>query len=67
MLLCSLPVAILGAVFRLMHYPYANQLLIVGLGSVAFGAVIRYFSEKTIDGVLTGLAPASVMAGARVS
>ena len=55
-LLFSLPVAILGSLFRLMHYPYGNQMLLVGLSSVALGALLRYFSEKTIDGYLTGAA-----------
>lgn len=59
----SLPVAILGAFFRLMHYPYANQILIVGLSSIALGALIKYFSEKTMEGYLTGIAVAAACIG----
>jgi len=55
-LLYSLPVAILGAAFKLMHFPYSNQLLIVGLSSVALGAVLKYFPEKKPDAYLTGSA-----------
>ena len=55
-LLCSLPVAIVGALFRLMHYPYGNQLLLIGLSSVIIGAMLKYFVEKTIDSYLTGAA-----------
>lgn len=53
-LLYSLPVAILGAAFKLMHFHAANQLLIVGLGSVALGALFKYFPEKKPDAYLTG-------------
>lgn len=53
-LLYSLPVAILGAAFKTMHWPYANQMLLVGLSSVGLAAFLRYASEKTIEGYVTG-------------
>ena len=59
MLLFSLPVAILGASFRLMHFPYGNMLLLVGLSSVIVGAALKYFSENNIDSYLTGAAIAA--------
>ena len=55
-LLIALPVAILGSVFKTMHYPYANQMLIVGLGSVALAGFLKYALEKTLDGYITGAA-----------
>jgi hypothetical protein len=56
----SLPVAILGAFFRLMHFNGANYMLTVGLSSVALGALLKYWSEKTLEGFLTGAGIATV-------
>ena len=52
----ALPIAILGAVFRLAHFPFANQLLVIGLASVAFWALFKYALEQTLEGYATGLA-----------
>jgi len=62
-LLYSLPVAILGAIFKYMHYPYANPMLIIGLSSVAMGALLKYVPEKTAEGYLMGfgIAIASIL------
>ena len=54
-LLYSLPVSIVGALFKILHFPYANQLLIVGLSSVGLGAFIKYSAEKTAEGYTTGI------------
>jgi hypothetical protein len=54
LLLVSLPVAIMGALFKILHWPYANQLLIVGIGSVALGSFLKYALEKTFDSYITG-------------
>jgi hypothetical protein len=51
-LLYSLPVAIIGAVFKYLHYPYANQMLIVGLTSVAIAALLKYIPQKNAEGYL---------------
>jgi hypothetical protein len=55
-LLASLGIAIVASVLKIMHLPGANQLLIVGLSTVGFAALIKYFSEKTLDGYITGAA-----------
>ena len=52
----ALPIAILGAVFRLAHLPFGDKLLVIGLVSVAFWALFKYALEKTLDGYATGLA-----------
>ena len=54
-LLYALPVGILGAVFKIMHYPYANQMLMVGLSTVAIGGLLRYAAEKTPEGYSIGI------------
>ncbi len=46
-LVISLPIAIAGAVFKIMHFNGSNILLLVGLGSTAIGAAIKYFFQKT--------------------
>ena len=53
-LLFSLAVAILGAIFKINHFPYSNELLMSGLGSVALAAFIRYAVEGTLQGYATG-------------
>ena len=53
-LLYSLPVAILGAIFKYQHYRYANEMLIVGLSSVAMGALLKYIPQKNAEGYLLG-------------
>ena len=53
-ILYSLPVAIVGAVFKYLHYPYANVLLTVGLPSVALAALLKYLPQKTAEGFLMG-------------
>ncbi len=50
----ALPVAIGGALFKIMHWPGANVLLIVGLSSVAITSFLKYTADKTIDGYLLG-------------
>ena len=55
-LLFALPVAILGSVFKTMHYPHSNQMLIAGLSSIAIASFLKYALEKTLDGYITGSA-----------
>ena len=52
----ALPIAILGSVFKTMHYAHSNQLLIVGLSSIAIASFLKYALEKTLDGYITGAA-----------
>ncbi len=53
-MLYSLPVAIVGAVFKYMHYPYANVMLTVGLPSIAIAALLKYLPQKNAEGFLMG-------------
>ena len=55
-LIMALPVAIAGAVFKLMHWNGANILLLVGLSSVAVASLMKYAAQNTLDGVIFGLA-----------
>ena len=50
----ALPIAIIGAGFRLAHWPFANQFLIIGLSSVAIWGFVKYALEKTIEGYAMG-------------
>ena len=49
-----------GAILRLMHFHGANPLLIVGLSSVAVGALMKYASQLTVQGIVTGIAIAAI-------
>ena len=53
-LMMSLPVSILGAVFKYMHMHGANILLMVGLPSVALAALLKYLPQKNAEGYLMG-------------
>ena len=55
-LVIALPVAIAGALFKMMHFNGSNILLLVGLGSIVMASAIKYFFLKTIDGFVTGAA-----------
>lgn len=55
-LLYSLPVTILGAAMRLKHIHGANQLLMVGLSTVALVALFKFWLKKTFEGYAAGTA-----------
>ncbi|MDB5283069.1 MAG: hypothetical protein JWO06_2144 [Bacteroidota bacterium] len=56
MLTCGLAVAIAGALFKLMHWHSANQMLLSGMGSVAVAAAFKGILEGTLESIVTGCA-----------
>jgi uncharacterized membrane protein len=64
-MLLVLGVAIIGALFKILHWPGANILLILGLSWLAIVSFIRsaYVQERSTQGYLNGLSNALMIIG----
>lgn len=59
----ALAVSIIGALFKLMHWPGANIMLIAGLGSVAICGIINALNEPENSARLIGIATCFIALG----
>jgi hypothetical protein len=53
-MIAGLASAIAGSLFRLLHWPGANSLLIVGMGTLALGSLIQSLIINRLDAYLEG-------------
>ena len=51
----ALAISIMGSLCKMLHFSWADYLLIGGLSLLAVGALIKNLSEKTLDGFITGV------------